>query len=239
MNSEIVIHQHLGLGDHFIVNGIVNVLSMRGNIGKKSLDKIYLGCKKQNYETVNFMYCENKKVEVFVIEADNVDDEKKYVKEFADKKKIKLLTIGHENHTSIDWYVSFYDQLKLSYYHRYLNFILPLSKPDNLLDVPTNKFILLHDEVSDSTINSKVKINSDLEVIKVKKQKGNNMFSYLNLILNATEIHVVPSSFFCFVDSIFNRTNGKLFFHDCRKNPSPVKPNNEYNGKVWNIVNYD
>ena len=236
MNNKIVVHQHLGLGDHFIVNGIINVLCMRGSLGKKSLDKIYLCCKKQNYETVNFMYCENKKVEVFAIEADNLNDEIKYVKEFADKKKIKVLTIGHENYRNEDWYISFYDQFKLSYYHRYLNFILPLSRPNNLLNVPKNKFILLHNEASVGEF--KIKLDTSLEVVRINKNLSNNMFDYLSLIQNATEIHVVPSSFFCFVDSIFNRTNGKLFFHDCRKNTF-VKPNNEYNGKIWNIVNYD
>ena len=63
-----------------------------------------------------------------------------------------------------------------------------------------------------------------------------DMMQYVKLIQHAEEIHCVPSSFHCLVDSI--QTNAKLFFHDIREKTS-MAVNTQWNNFKWNEVNYE
>ena len=64
------------------------------------------------------------------------------------------------------------------------------------------------------------------------------MLYYKTLIENAEEIHCVPSSVFCFVDSITKLTKAKLFYHDVRKQ-TIMRINNPWNDHRWTKINYD
>ena len=61
------------------------------------------------------------------------------------------------------------------------------------------------------------------------------MMQYVDLIKNAEEIHVVPSSFHCLVDSM--ETNASLYFHDIREKTS-MAINSDWNNHRWTIVKY-
>ena len=46
MKNTVVIHHHLGLGDHIICNGLINQMSVS--------KKIYLICKLQYYKNIKY-----------------------------------------------------------------------------------------------------------------------------------------------------------------------------------------
>jgi hypothetical protein len=75
-----------------------------------------------------------------------------------------------------------------------------------------------------------------IKIIEIEEGITDNMMHYVKLIQNAQEIHVVPSSFHCLVDSI--DTNAKLFFHDLREKTS-MFINSSWNTKQWTVVNYN
>ena len=59
-NKKFILHHHLGLGDHFVLNGMVNYVS-------EKYDKIYIPSKIHNFSTVKFMFENNNKVAVFEV----------------------------------------------------------------------------------------------------------------------------------------------------------------------------
>ena len=60
LGEEFVLHHHLGLGDTIICNGLVNFLSTK-------YSKIYLPVKENLFNTVQFLYSENKNLSLFKI----------------------------------------------------------------------------------------------------------------------------------------------------------------------------
>src|ERR1700722_18078816 len=84
MQSEIYIHHHLGLGDHFMCHGIVKDYL-------RHYDKVFVFCKPRNETSISFMY--NSFPQIKVLPFDD-DDAVKYIKEH----NITAYTrIGHEN----------------------------------------------------------------------------------------------------------------------------------------------
>ena len=90
-SKNLIIHHHLGLGDHLVCNGLVNEIS--------KTRKIFLICKMHNYFAVRHLYKENKNVSVFPILkflAKTIYHEKRTSKFISNLLKIKILYIGFE-----------------------------------------------------------------------------------------------------------------------------------------------
>jgi len=217
-----IIHHHLGLGDHFVCNGLVNYIC------KISKEPIHLICKKKNIDTVKYLYSENDKVIVIPIDG---FDEISEVNNYASKTNNKVLRIGFDYCDLKNWDISFYNQLNIDFIERYRFFKLPKQKPKNLIEAPHYPYILVHNESSEQKY--KLSINTNLEIFCMDKQEGYHLLSYIDIITNAEEIHCIDSSIFHLIDSIPNTTN-KLYFHDIRKPPThfnkPIK---------WEIVSYE
>ena len=201
--NKIVLHHHLGLGDHFVCNGLVNRVC-------ESYDIVYLPCKSHNYETVKYLYSENKKVKVFKIDANEYNE----VFSFALMVDSPVLMVGFQNHNPNNWDRSFYEQMKLDFSERYDSFALPKEPPDNLISPPDNDYILVHSEASVEKYS--LNIDTSLEIFEIEKGKSNNIFSYIDVIKNAKEIHCINSSVFHLIDSLSEITD-KLYYHDVRK----------------------
>ena len=75
MKNSLVIHHHLGLGDHIICNGLINQISI--------YKKIYLICKLQYYKNIRYLYKDNKNVKVIPLTnlmTRSIKSEKKFSK---------------------------------------------------------------------------------------------------------------------------------------------------------------
>jgi hypothetical protein len=217
--KKLILYHHLGLGDHFVCNGLVNFLSQKYNL-------IYLPCKEINFPTVNYLYSENEDVKVFK----TTKDEDLSVLTFSTLISAPIIRVGFEHCNPLKWDRSFYEQLDIDFDFRYRLFNLPKKKPEITLDVPDKKYILIHNKSSfgDYTLE----IDTKYEKIYVEKV-NDNLLSYIDLIQNAQEIHCIDSSFCCLIDGI-NLPNVKLIYHDIRKTP-----NTSWNiTKKWKIVKY-
>lgn len=205
----VIVHHHLGLGDHFICNGLVNSLC---NV----YDKIYLACKKHYFPTVNYLYSENPQVEVFEILNEPQD-----IINVSQQKQIPILHIGFQHCDIKNFESSFYQQLGYDPCLQYSGFKLPAISENsyilynNWVQDHGKDYIFVHDQ--SSVAKFPLHIESQLPRYVVEKSQTPNVLDYVNLMLNATEIHVVNSSVQALVwpllmQSRFKSTN--IFFHD-------------------------
>lgn len=204
MNDEIIVYHHLGLGDHFICNGLVNKLSEDSFI--------HLICKENNYDTVASLYSENDQVKVVNIKSEDSD-----VFEYAENQDLEILKIGFCDFDNETFDESFYTQLGYNLVLRYNNFKLPRLS-DWLYErlVSTKDYCLISDTCSEGQFE--LSINTSLEKIYIKPGITTNLLDYVSLIKNAKEIHCIDSAVYHLVDSI--GVQAKLFFHDVRNSPN-------------------
>ncbi len=216
-NKKFILHHHLGLGDHFVLNGMVNYIS-------KQYDKIYIPAKIHNYSTVKFMFEKNNKVEVFKVGklTEHID-----VPNFAKNNNLEILRVGFEKlKMNAEFNSAFYNQLGLSYDISF-DYFDPnyIQEKNKLLESHlkeyykcTDNYIIQHSEGSTVTIaDDYLKIDSQLPKILIEKKSDifQNLLYYLDVIKNAKEVHCINSSVFTLVDRI--PTHGDLFFHNVSK----------------------
>ena len=132
---------------------------------------------------------------------------------------------------------------------RYKNFKLPkhIEGSEELYNRLSNTepYILVHRHTSIGAAPIDVvkyrEINNrpgHYRVIEIDESITHNMMHYIKLIENAKEIHVAPSSFFCLVDSMVEKTDAILFYHNIRAS-TLMRVNSKWNNFRWNIVEYE
>jgi hypothetical protein len=215
-----IIHHHLGLGDHFVCNGLVNYLSYNRYV--------HLICKNHNLPTIKSLYSENKNVNVIGIDGKNEITESH---NYSQKISEPVLYIGFNNCNPNNWDKSFYDQLSLDFSIRYDWFRLPSILPPQLYS-EHKEYIFVHNESSDKKFE--LNISSNYYKFIAQKQDTNNLLSYITLLKLAKEIHCIDSSIFHLVDSITDNTYNNLYYHNIRRHPC-----NFTVSKKWNIVSYE
>lgn len=206
--KEIVLHHHLGLGDHFICNGLVHTIA-------EQLDKINLVCKPHLEKTVKHLYEDYKNIEIFPIVDENIDS-----LNLAQSLNCKLLMVGfqHTNYNSFE--KSFYDQLNIPFNYRYEKFRLPnrldgskkLYEKTNLHD-----YVFVHkvSSVGDFDLN----IETNLPIFNATKDDTDDVLDYVDLICNAKEIHFINSGIYPLITQLFKlgKTKAeKICYHNIR-----------------------
>ncbi len=230
--NEVYIHQHLGLGDHIICNGLIRNLY-------KIHDKINLFACQQHFESISFMFRDLPNLNVISIPGVYNDN---YVADNYNNQQI--IKIGFDNvqrlitQHNCSWDESFYIQFNIPFNLRWDDFFIKRDiNSEKLLYKKLNpkneKFILIHSTGSDNIDRIDYsKINSNLLKIEVKKGITNNVFDYLKLIEYADEIHCISSFFNVLCDSV--ETSGKIYFHDTIKKRNIGVPHKLK--KTWELV---
>lgn len=202
--TELILYHHLGLGDHFICNGLVNKVS-------EQVDELYLICKEKNFDTVSCLYKDNYKVNVIKIKEEPQD-----ITLFSSVNNLPILTVGFTDFKNPSFDRSFYVGMGLDFSLRYSNFKLPkeIENSKNIYDqvVDNVPYCLVHNVCSDGEFNLNIK--TDLNMVYIKPGLTKNLLDYVKVIENASEIHCVDSSVFHLIDSM--EVNAKLYFHDIR-----------------------
>lgn len=201
--SSFCIYHHLGLGDHFICNGLVREL-----IEKESATHLFV--KHHNLETVSQMY-EDTSLQLIGVKDDS---------EVANYR-IFGVQIGFHNLTQHDAFdKQFYRLARVPFEKRWSSFrINRHKKKENSLIYGLNlpaKFALLHEDESRGYVIDRNKIN--LPIVKLRPIQGFTMIDWLGVADLAEEIHVIDSSFMFLLDSV--ETNVPLYIHRySRQNP--------------------
>lgn len=239
------------IGDIIVIAGAATWFSERCH-------HVYFPVTKDNVEFARTLFKENKKITVI-----EYTDMYTYtdLNEFIQKNKLTIFSLpevvritNSDNVTcTVLWDEQFYTFFDLPFSIRYSHFRLPSNLPESILlyqRIVTNpRYILVAKKMGskDQTVNidldsarstENLDALDNFQVIELTEDITSNIILYAELIKHAEEIHCVPSSIFCFVDSITHTTSAKLFYHDIRAN-TIMRVNNTWNNKRWKIIKYD
>jgi len=229
--NEVILYHHLGLGDTFICNGLVNYFS-------EKYDHIFLPCKIEYFQTIRCLYSENDKVTVCPMLNINPGNEQQIIQNFQCDKNIPLIMIGFKDIDHSNFDRQFYELNDLSFGFRYSKFQMPkyVENSDKLYNsLVKDDYILIHKNTSLGTME--IEIDSELDKIYIDPTITNNLLEWKDIVYNAKEIHCVPSSVYCWIDSIYDKVVGKLFYHNIREG-TKLNVNNDYNKHSWIIKEY-
>lgn len=222
--KTIFVHHHLGLGDHVVCNGMVRFL-LQSFCGYK----IRVVVKNKFVGSVAQMYRDEKNIELQPVETDA-----DFYRLPMEWKKVKLIRAGFEKSRRIDWAVSLYDSVGISFKERWDSFYYERNKKDEEKLVqklnPPEHFILAHNVSSIGKFD--LKIDAKLPIIYVSPVDGFRVFSWLGMVERAQEVHCIDSSFAHIVES-FVGINQNLNFHDV-KNDGVIFSRKQQ----WNFMQY-
>lgn len=203
-NKDILIHHHLGLGDHLVLNGLVNYISENHSQDKK----IYLLCKSRNYQNVTKLYKNKSNIFIVVSSGEENLDALSFLMK---NPGVEYFRIGHEKYserieTKNNWDCGqvFYYLANIPYENRFSKFYIDIDQEKNdqvLENLNPNKedFIFLHD---DPTRGYYISIENRLGLKVIKNDDKFGIFDYIKLLRSAKEIHLMPSSFYCLIESV-------------------------------------
>lgn len=250
ITQRLCFHPQASFGDCFVAAGAINWYSSR-------CITLFLPIfsKSSLLETAITLFEDNKKIKIFEYSDDKYVD----LNQTITKENLTPITISNMYSMLVDgiavhplWDEQIYSSLDLPFSIRYSHFRLPKdnSKAIDLFNrvVRNDRYILVHQKMRITTPVIELDLNycrsqagldplDKFQIIEFDESITNNVVLYSELIKHAEEIHCVPSSIFCFVDSLFNTTSAKLFYHDVRKN-ARIRVNNNWNNHCWNIVHY-
>ena len=118
-SEEILMYHHLGLGDVIICNGFINYLSIKEN------KKINLIIDKKFLNSIQYLYSENKNVELFPVSLSDVNNAENEVEKVSNQLNMKALKVGFSYFEGMRFYEAFYKQIELPYKYSYKYFYQP------------------------------------------------------------------------------------------------------------------
>ena len=212
--TNVVLHHHLGLGDHFICNGLVHSLLERNN-----WEELHLVCKPHYSKTVKHLYEDFSNIKLLVVK-----DEYTEPVEFAKNNNMEMLRIGFEHIDANNFENSFYNQCMVDIDAEYTQFILPsrLDASEEFYNTVTEKlgqdYIFVHKECSIK--NYDLKIDSNLPQHIAEKNDTDDILDYVHTICKAKEIHVINSGINNLVFQLYYKgfiETDKIYYHAIRR----------------------
>jgi len=211
------IYTHLGLGDHFWMNGSIRYLST-------CYDTLYVVCKEANVGVVKEMYSDDPSILLYVVNDDSALYPFVSKKHLIEDEGVSVYSCGyHADKPSIyEFPHSFYDDMSLKRSIRTEYFYVSTSQESIDLyasvQALTKTYILIHQQSSQKTIDIFSKLKTDiLPVLDINKNNypldhpfysvanlvvNKPMLRYKTLIESAKEIHCLESSFYCFASHL-------------------------------------
>lgn len=231
----------MSLGDSFVLCGMVNYYADRCN-------ELHVPADPRFYKTIKTLYQDHPNIIVVSMPQD-WHSENVYVDQHG-LSRILRIDLVHSMIKNLDitpmWDIQLYSNYELSFGLRYSNFRLPkqIDGADELYQqLGSEPYILVHRYSNDFPSGAPINIPAfrqanklpDYKIIEITESITDNMMQYTKLIENAKEIHCIPSSFHCLVDSI--PTQATLHFHDIREKTS-MAVNSAWNNNKWIMVSY-
>lgn len=226
--NKIFVYHHLGLGDHFMCNGLVRYYA-------ENYDKVYLFVKPNNIDNVKFMYRDNQNIKFIALDDIGV---RSFI-QFNPMNNYLVVGITPEWFYNFDvkkiWKTfdeGFYAAANVPLEDKWNRFYLQrdIEKEKdayyNKLRLKDNEeFIFVHDNPEKGRNFKESLIPKDIKIVNPRKYLHITLFDFLYTIEKAKEVHVMNSSFMNLIDCIQLKT-GKLFLHsyartDMGDNPNP------------------
>ena len=241
--KTLYIYHNLGLGDHIICNGLVRCYA-------KQYDKVFVFCKPHNVNSVEYMYRDNKSIEILPVG----DVEAKYfVKRnpqynylvvkatFGNRKKISKDIIPVTQVFKMPFDIVLYNIAKIPiedkwnkfYFERNIEREKEVYKQFGLIE--GDRFAFVHEDRERGA--GITKHLPDMKIVHpdIMLKEELNVFDYLYIIEKAEEVHCIDSAFLNLIDCMQLRDTG-LFFHKYVRDGSRRKiPSLKMNWKILNL----
>lgn len=226
---------HFGLGDHFMVHGIVREYCKR-------YTHVTIFSLPHNYASVSFMFRDLTNLTIlkgdeafardYIRRNESAPPAEKY-------DEIKILGFEFLRRSGTPLEQQFYDLAGVDLAKKWDSFYVERdsAREQALFEkvAPKREYIFLHEDTSrDFTINRK-KLPKHLPIYTADPTLTDNAFDYCLLIEKAKEIHVIDSSFMFMIDCLaYSAPGQKLVVHRyARPNPQWKLPILE---KPWRII---
>lgn len=192
------VYHHLGLGDHIICNGLVREIA-------KKYGHVLLACKPHNMKNVQRMYRDTRDIEVFC--ADD-DDAKRLLQYFRAEKVVSTFHISiyptELQHPDLSFDELFYKCANIDFQKRFDSFYVEEDEEaQNAIYAELNPndepYIFVHDDVTRGFQINPLLYKSGTKVIK--NDMRFSVFDMKKVLLNAKEIHCMPSCIHDFCNS--------------------------------------
>jgi hypothetical protein len=241
----------MSLGDAFVYYPISRIVA-------RTTEKMYLPCRREYFDTLSSLYADESNIEV--VGFDSPLHENEFIKLHnltrIESPPIYPTMVHRDNppryvQSSVNWDRQIYEYFDILYSQRYREFVLPKHIPGSRelyqqLTGGVTDYVLWNQQTGDHKNGMGIDLEGfrqasnmpNMKIIEVNIGTTNNMMHYIDLIKNAKEIHCVNTSFFWLVDSVFNSTDARLFYHD-RRAGSMAQINSRWNDNRWTQVNYD
>ncbi len=214
----------------------------------KKYDKVGIFSLERNYPTVIFMFRDLNNVEV--IKGTDVDA-KKYIKEktktFGTTAYDEVLLLGFENlnrNSGVKLETQFYGLADVPLRLKWDNFIINRDQEKEAVTydqyAPKEPYIFLHEDTIRQYIINRKLINDKYKVFIPSPEMSLNAFDFCKIIENASEIHVIDSSFMFLIDCLpYSNPDQRLFVHRySRENEDWKLPTLGKNWKVYWMSNH-
>ena len=237
--NPLVLHHHLGMGDHIICNGMVRSLL---NGGKFYTD-VYVFAKERNFNRVVRMFDDDPRIHVIPIPSNQ--NEIHFVNEFVLKNSVmNFMRCGFgavDNLQLMGLAKEFDEALYLSaglpYEKRWSEFRLRRDSVEEgrvlrKLNPTNEKYMFVHDNPSIGCVFTPDNPNG-LKIIK--NDPTEDIFDMTMLLENASEIHCMESSFRCLIEHL-PRVTCPLFLHSGVRTDGHGETIVSGVRKEWNVV---
>tara|TARA_Y100000592_G_C5478335_1_gene323720 strand:+ start:1572 stop:2285 length:714 start_codon:yes stop_codon:yes gene_type:complete len=235
-NKKIIIHHHLGMGDHICLNGLVRHLY-------ENYDHIILLSKENNKPNVEFLFRDLLRLKVVSIGVPlGIDEELNAAQKVCEKyPEHQYIKIGFESHQALVAQYPhmscdqlFYKQLDVPYKYRFtkFHFVRDFKKEEEAFKLvnPTNvPYIFIHDNPEVGAV-----INRDTQFKVIKNDIRINIAHFGKILENAKEVHLMESSIRCLIEDPRLSIKGKLFYHTLRGGYHAV--NSKSTRLQWEVI---
>jgi hypothetical protein len=203
--NSIIIAPHQGLGDHLLCNAIYRTYS-------QTYRKVFIVVKKKYHKQIKIMVGDVINIRFIVVPNYKSWKSIKIIKVLSRLLCIKYLGLGSygENFFPVGtrFDKNFYDQAGLNFNYRWSKFKISRNAllENNLfllLKCDEGPYIFLHEDASRNFIIDRNKIPGKYRIIEpLSEIKEYSLFDYLKILENASEIHVIESSFAALIESM-------------------------------------
>ena len=229
---------HIGLGDHFLTNGIVRHISEN--------NKITFFCFKKYYDGISKIYSDNENIEIIPVLSDHeainwFNSTFKYYDDtiiYGDfGKNFNSHNFKHDDIKKFDQI--FYEQANVPYEYRWKKFKInrDFELENKIYEdlVKNENYCFIHEDKQRNYVIDKEFISKNLIHININNIKKEDLYfitDYYKIIKNCKEIHCIDSSFSCFIDNVDDFKNIPKYLHRYTRNV----PNNPKYINNWNII---
>lgn len=207
---SILLHHHLGLGDHIICNGLVHAL-----IEKLRIKTLFLMTKSRNTTTVGSLYMEHPNIILVELPESHEDQEDLFASEWAKANNIPLLRTAVTNQKDEPFDSKFYIQFGLDPKTSWDRFTLPSNQESSQAKfkqlIRHKNYCLIANTGSIGKFDLDVCTN--LPTYEIDPYLFPSLLDWTEIIRHATEIHCIDSAVIHLVDRI-NTTAETLTYHD-------------------------